>query len=61
MEKTMNTSTPIKRLVLTHLNDRLWRQKEAVAELARRMMPGIDFSIARDGEEIVVEHANQGA
>lgn len=47
---------PIKRLLLTHLNDRLWKEQGTVAELARRMMPGIDFSIARDGEEIVVEH-----
>jgi ribonuclease BN (tRNA processing enzyme) len=47
---------PIKRLVLTHLNDRLWKQREGVSSVARRMMPGIDFSIARDGEEIVVEH-----
>lgn len=47
---------PIKRVILTHLNDRLWKEQGRVAELARRMMPGIDFSIARDGEEIVVEH-----
>jgi ribonuclease BN (tRNA processing enzyme) len=52
---------PIKRLILTHLNDRLWKEQGTVSELARRMMPGIDFSIARDGEEIVVDHANQGA
>jgi ribonuclease Z len=52
---------PIKRLLLVHLIDRLWRQQEAVLDLARRLMPGIDFSIARDGEEVVIERALQDA
>lgn len=50
---------PIKRLILTHLNDRLWKHQEAVSTLARRMMPEIDFCIARDGEEVVIERASK--
>lgn len=50
---------PIRQLLLTHLPDHLWRNQSAISALARRMMPDIHFSIARDGGEVVVEHALQ--
>jgi ribonuclease BN (tRNA processing enzyme) len=37
-------------LVCVHLSDEQWRRKARVRRLARRLLPGIAVSIARDGE-----------
>lgn len=45
---------PVKRVVFIHLTDHLWRNRPALRKLGRKLLGGIPFSFARDGQEITL-------
>jgi ribonuclease BN (tRNA processing enzyme) len=46
---------PIKRLLLTHLLSDYFQQREEIATLAKKMMPGMAVEVARDGGCVELE------
>ncbi|MCL5099319.1 MAG: MBL fold metallo-hydrolase [Candidatus Omnitrophica bacterium] len=45
---------PIKQILFIHLTRRLWKELDKTQALAAQMLPGIPFSFAHDGEEVLL-------